>query len=416
MVGKIVEDDSQKDLMSSGDSSSLNSSYKTARIQTQQQQQLERFRQQQLQQQMIKQQQQQQQIQHKQFQPPNKAASLATWNSPQMNRTNGVNEHKASTRNVQFMSQSNTRNVNVSTMENIKPDLDACESSSTSDTLPAANPNKIHSISSNQYVAGGGGGGGGYTMPLAFPSSFSHHLATLSDDQQKYLLQQQQILILALAATEQRSGGHHHQPKTTSFLPFPQQIANYPYASQSANQKPIENFVQNESQAFVAPALPPPPPPPPPSSSSSSAYQNQNKPNVFVNNNARSSHFNQISYTINQISNTRDHSNRQQLQFHANAGQNQTHSLSSYQHQPQQQQQQQQQFVPNHTVPSRVQLSLSSAISQAQREQRHSFSTPYQILPLPPSHELMQNCVANAMANEDNIKFWSSKQNYKKPR
>lgn len=41
------------------------------------------------------------------------------------------------------------------------------------------------------------------TMPLAFPPSFSHQLATLSLDQQKYLLEQQRALVLTLAVTEQ---------------------------------------------------------------------------------------------------------------------------------------------------------------------------------------------------------------------
>ena len=40
-------------------------------------------------------------------------------------------------------------------------------------------------------------------MPLAFPPSFSHQLATLSLDQQKYLLEQQRALVLTMAATEQ---------------------------------------------------------------------------------------------------------------------------------------------------------------------------------------------------------------------
>ena len=40
-------------------------------------------------------------------------------------------------------------------------------------------------------------------MPLAFPPSFSHQLATLSLDQQKYLLEQQRALVLTLAVTEQ---------------------------------------------------------------------------------------------------------------------------------------------------------------------------------------------------------------------
>ncbi len=42
-------------------------------------------------------------------------------------------------------------------------------------------------------------------MPLAFPPSFSHQLATLSLDQQKYLLEQQRALVLTLAVTELRA-------------------------------------------------------------------------------------------------------------------------------------------------------------------------------------------------------------------
>ena len=40
------------------------------------------------------------------------------------------------------------------------------------------------------------------TMPLAFPQSYSHHLATLSPDQQKYLLDQQKALFMKLEAAE----------------------------------------------------------------------------------------------------------------------------------------------------------------------------------------------------------------------
>lgn len=79
-------------------------------------------------------------------------------------------------------------------------------------------------------------------MPLAFPSSFSHQLATLSLDQQNYLLQQQRALVLHLAATEQyaqdvqnmQSGQNQYFTPNFKFSPQHQQL-NRNLSNQSYN-------------------------------------------------------------------------------------------------------------------------------------------------------------------------------------
>ena len=62
-------------------------------------------------------------------------------------------------------------------------------------------PNEISNSKSQFFVPG--------NMPLAFPPSYSHHLATLSADQRNYLLQQQHQLVLNLTANEQYN---QHEP------------------------------------------------------------------------------------------------------------------------------------------------------------------------------------------------------------
>jgi hypothetical protein len=81
-------------------------------------------------------------------------------------------------------------------------------------------------------------------MTLAYPPSFSHHLATLTPDQQNYLLQQQRELVMHLAFNETKLQQHQQQQHQH------QQMNNNPYSKSNSltnNNLALNNNNNNNS-------------------------------------------------------------------------------------------------------------------------------------------------------------------------
>ena len=114
-----------------------------------------------------------------------------------------------------------------------------------------ARPNEhfIPSQNKNANLANGGNQLG--AMPLAFPPTFSHQLATLSLDQQKYLLEQQRALVLALAATEQMAQYQMGQQQQ-GFFPKQMYTPQLNEQQNSAQNQSSQQLNGNESKGQLA--------------------------------------------------------------------------------------------------------------------------------------------------------------------